>query len=58
MTMVNSTLKNTRQSLVPLVPIVASGTWVKLILELPTREQFGELAIRRHQTFLFAAGEI
>jgi hypothetical protein len=53
--MVNFAVVKVRESLIPLVAVVISGTWLKLVSEAATREPLGELAIRCHQALLYAA---
>jgi hypothetical protein len=42
-----NTLKHTGQTLIPLIPIVATRNNVELVSKMTTREQRGEIAIRR-----------
>jgi len=54
---VQHTLYQGRDIVVPLVPVMAACYGVELIAEMPSLQHSGESAVGRQKTFLIATGE-
>ena len=54
--MLREALKQSGKPCIPLVPVMVSTNGVKFEPKMMLREQRRKFAIRRQQTFLFAAG--